>query len=264
MRKSSRIRAGRSRHGRAFRTQLPGASSRRPGVSGSSRGAAGTMTAAGQARGAESKARAEPWAERASRGGAGAGGMHAGICSRRQHVQHLVVDAEQCRRGRAPAIVGEEQRAACPATSRRRPGLPLAGSPDAGSPGHESPADGAVPTRRRDFPLDTSSPNWAAAWPELEALAQELAITQHGGEPEAAALQEQLSHRETEVLRYLPSLLTASEIGAELYVSVNTVKAHLRSIYRKLGVSRRRDAVARARQYGILRGPSSPDEYPVE
>ena len=85
----------------------------------------------------------------------------------------------------------------------------------------------------------------------------------YGGKPKAAALREQLSHHETEVLRYLPSVLTAGEIGAELYVSVNTVKAHLRSIYRKLGVSRRYDAVARARQYGILRGPPSPDEYPV-
>jgi LuxR family maltose regulon positive regulatory protein len=35
-------------------------------------------------------------------------------------------------------------------------------------------------------------------------------------------------------------------------VSVNTVKAHLRSIYRKLGVSRRRDAVIRAREWGLL------------
>jgi LuxR family maltose regulon positive regulatory protein len=55
-----------------------------------------------------------------------------------------------------------------------------------------------------------------------------------------------------EVLRLLPSELTAVEIGAELYVSVNTVKAHMRSIYRKLGVSRRREATIHARNHGLL------------
>jgi LuxR family maltose regulon positive regulatory protein len=48
-------------------------------------------------------------------------------------------------------------------------------------------------------------------------------------------------------------MLTAAEIGAELYVSVNTVKAHLRSIYRKLGATRRRDAVVQAHRYGFLK-----------
>src|SRR3954471_1615478 len=47
-----------------------------------------------------------------------------------------------------------------------------------------------------------------------------------------------LSSRERQVLGYAPSMLSAAEIGSELFVSVNTVKAHLRSIYRKLGVSR--------------------------
>jgi LuxR family maltose regulon positive regulatory protein len=47
-------------------------------------------------------------------------------------------------------------------------------------------------------------------------------------------------------------MLTAGEIADELYVSVNTVKAHLRSIYCKLGVSRRRAAVDLARRRGIL------------
>jgi len=61
-----------------------------------------------------------------------------------------------------------------------------------------------------------------------------------------------LSHRETEVLRYLPTMLTAAEIGEELGVSVNTIKAHMRAIYRKLGTSRRRQAVARAREHGLI------------
>jgi len=61
-----------------------------------------------------------------------------------------------------------------------------------------------------------------------------------------------LSSRERQVLGYAPSMLSAAEIGSELFVSVNTVKAHLRSIYRKLGVSRRRDAVIQARRRGLL------------
>jgi ATP/maltotriose-dependent transcriptional regulator MalT len=61
-----------------------------------------------------------------------------------------------------------------------------------------------------------------------------------------------LSLREREVLGYAPSMLSAAEIGMELFVSVNTVKAHLKSIYRKLGVTRRRDAVAEARRLGLL------------
>lgn len=45
---------------------------------------------------------------------------------------------------------------------------------------------------------------------------------------------------------------TADEISAMQFVSVNTVKTHLRAIYRKLGVRTRRDAVAVARQRGLL------------
>ncbi len=63
---------------------------------------------------------------------------------------------------------------------------------------------------------------------------------------------DELSERELEVLRYLPTMLTASEIAAELYVSVNTIKAHTRSIYAKLGASRRQDAVVRAYRCGLL------------
>ncbi|MEU4424373.1 LuxR C-terminal-related transcriptional regulator [Actinoplanes sp. NPDC024001] len=73
-----------------------------------------------------------------------------------------------------------------------------------------------------------------------------------GRPTEAALAAENLSEREAEVVRYLPTMLTAAQIAAELGVSVNTVRAHLRSIYRKLGAERRSDAVARAREAGIL------------
>ena len=56
-------------------------------------------------------------------------------------------------------------------------------------------------------------------------------------------MHEPLSERELTVLRYLPTLLSSSEIAGELFVTVNTVKSHLKSIYRKLEVSSRREAV---------------------
>ncbi|WP_433463338.1 LuxR C-terminal-related transcriptional regulator [Spirillospora sp. CA-128828] len=61
-----------------------------------------------------------------------------------------------------------------------------------------------------------------------------------------------LTERELTVLRYLQSVLTTEEIAAELHVSVNTVKTHLRHIYRKLTASRRREAVRKAREAQLL------------
>jgi LuxR family maltose regulon positive regulatory protein len=50
----------------------------------------------------------------------------------------------------------------------------------------------------------------------------------------------------------LPTRLSQREIGRRLFVSYNTVHSHIRSIYRKLGVSSRLDAVRRAREEGLL------------
>ncbi|HSK90107.1 MAG TPA: LuxR C-terminal-related transcriptional regulator [Euzebyales bacterium] len=71
---------------------------------------------------------------------------------------------------------------------------------------------------------------------------------------EVAALHvfEPLSERERIVLRYLPSRLSAGEIASELYVSVHTVKTHMRHIYRKLRATSRREAVDRARTLDLL------------
>jgi LuxR family maltose regulon positive regulatory protein len=65
-----------------------------------------------------------------------------------------------------------------------------------------------------------------------------------------------LSASETRVLRYLPTHLSLREVGNELYLSVNTVKAHIRSIYAKLDVHSRSQAIERARAGGLL-APSS-------
>ena len=68
----------------------------------------------------------------------------------------------------------------------------------------------------------------------------------------ASDLADTLTKREQALLTELPSMRTAEEIADTLFVSVNTVKTHLRGIYRKLGVNRRRDAIAVAREHGLL------------
>jgi LuxR family transcriptional regulator, maltose regulon positive regulatory protein len=60
------------------------------------------------------------------------------------------------------------------------------------------------------------------------------------------------SERETAVLRLLAGKLSQREIGGVLFISFNTVKTHSRSIFRKLGVQTRADAVARARELGLI------------
>jgi len=63
---------------------------------------------------------------------------------------------------------------------------------------------------------------------------------------------EPLTGREQEVLEYMATHLSYPEIAAELYVSTNTVKTHTRAIFRKLAVSKRSGAVARARHYSLI------------
>jgi LuxR family maltose regulon positive regulatory protein len=73
---------------------------------------------------------------------------------------------------------------------------------------------------------------------------------------DAEPLQEPLSESELRVLRYLPTNLRSPEIASELFVSLNTIRTHLRNVYAKLGVHSRTDAVKRARELGLL-SPSS-------
>jgi LuxR family maltose regulon positive regulatory protein len=63
---------------------------------------------------------------------------------------------------------------------------------------------------------------------------------------------EPLSDRELEVLQLIAEGLTNPEIASRLYLAKNTVKAHTRNIYGKLGVHNRTQAVARARSLGLL------------
>jgi LuxR family transcriptional regulator, maltose regulon positive regulatory protein len=65
-------------------------------------------------------------------------------------------------------------------------------------------------------------------------------------------LVEDFSEREIDVLRLLGGALSQREIGDALFISFNTVKTHSKSIYRKLGVGQRIDAVARARELDLI------------
>ena len=71
-------------------------------------------------------------------------------------------------------------------------------------------------------------------------------------------LVEEPSAAELAVLRYLATGLSRREIGVRLYISMNTVKTHARELYRKLGVTSRADAVARAEALGLLDRTESP------
>lgn len=63
---------------------------------------------------------------------------------------------------------------------------------------------------------------------------------------------EELTQRELDLLAYLPTRLSNLEIAHRLYVSVNTVKSHLKNIYRKLEVTSRDRAVERTIELGLL------------
>jgi ATP/maltotriose-dependent transcriptional regulator MalT len=78
-----------------------------------------------------------------------------------------------------------------------------------------------------------------------------LAVTPQTPE-ESTTLVEPLTERELAVLQLLPSMQSNLEIAEEMFVSVNTVKVHLKTLYRKLDVPNRRSAVRRSRTLGLL------------
>jgi LuxR family transcriptional regulator, maltose regulon positive regulatory protein len=105
-------------------------------------------------------------------------------------------------------------------------------------------------------PVLRSDPDLAHAHRRLlepDLVSPGRVLVQKPGAGEAAPLiVEQLSGREREVLRLVSTMLSTAEMAAEMYISVNTVKSHLKSIYRKLAVTQRGEAVRRARQLELL------------
>ena len=87
-----------------------------------------------------------------------------------------------------------------------------------------------APARRRDHPTASA---------EVPRPATVMAV-------------EPLTEREREVLRHVSGMLNTAEVASEMYISVNTVKSHLKSIYRKLAAAHRGEAVRRARQLELI------------
>jgi len=117
--------------------------------------------------------------------------------------------------------------------------------------------------------LDAAASSLAAARDEIEELVDPTAVgalladvagelADARGRVDRGPVGESPSEAELAVLRLLTSELTTRQIGAELYLSLNTVRSHTRALYRKLGVNARTDAVARAEALGLLVGSDSP------
>jgi LuxR family transcriptional regulator, maltose regulon positive regulatory protein len=97
----------------------------------------------------------------------------------------------------------------------------------------------------------------AAKFPELGILAQRWEETERrlaGADVDApvAPVHDELSEREHDVLKMLPTAHSEAEIGKELFISYHTVHSHIRTIYRKLGTTSRAQTVERARATGLL------------
>jgi len=91
--------------------------------------------------------------------------------------------------------------------------------------------------------------------PELTGTVDALLVhLGRGGPQHPESLADPLTDREMSVLQFLPTMMTNGEIAADLFVSVNTVKAHLKRIFLKLDVTSKRQAVQRARELGLLSG----------
>jgi LuxR family transcriptional regulator, maltose regulon positive regulatory protein len=160
-----------------------------------------------------------------------------------------------------------------PALARARSGLPRAG------PREREAADSAVELARRGAgrlelaaALLTAAAMAPAPDPQVLAWVQEARdVVRHCADagpvvsswleaamrrvahgPPGADVVEPLTERELDILRLLPGPTTQRELADSLFVTPNTLKTHLRAVYRKLGAQSRSDAVVRARRRGLI------------
>jgi DNA-binding NarL/FixJ family response regulator len=117
----------------------------------------------------------------------------------------------------------------------------------------QSVLESSTPSPRRSPLSPLQEPTGASANMRAASEGGESSrLGRSGSDPGSNPLVESLSRREIEVLKGMAAMLPTEEIAAQLYVSTNTVKTHVRSILRKLSASRRNEAVRRAQSLGIL------------
>jgi ATP/maltotriose-dependent transcriptional regulator MalT len=116
-----------------------------------------------------------------------------------------------------------------------------------------APGSSAAATRVREAP-DRPVPEPA---PSMNRARTFLA-----DEPQFHPFVERLTPRECDVLRHLPTMTTRRDLAQPLVISHNTLKTHLKVIYRKLGVVTRSDAVDRARLLNLLQLGTAPSASP--
>ena len=180
----------------------------------------------------------------------------------------VLLARQRWRSGNGAAVVsvlsdhhGRGSRRCHPRTLIERSGLLALGAADRGDRGATlvSLRDALVTTEETGIwaPLLVLAPDLTKL---LETRADELGphqglaleLVDRARTSPAPAYVEPLTERETSVLCHLPTLMSNHEIADVMHVSVNTVKTHLKSLYRKLGVASRREAVLRGRALELL------------
>jgi len=114
----------------------------------------------------------------------------------------------------------------------------------------DRPAAHAALARARE--VVEEEPVSASAIRRLEEAENRLGRGAARSAVRSGVLTEELTDRELSILRALQGTATQREIGSALFLSINTVKAYNKSLYRKLGVASRHDAVRAARDLGLI------------
>jgi LuxR family transcriptional regulator, maltose regulon positive regulatory protein len=117
---------------------------------------------------------------------------------------------------------------------------------------HQGSVLHALGKRERSQAAITEARSIIGSCPDPGILTERLSACGRCPRADTSSGDERLTRRERRVLQLLTSDLSERDIGHELYVSHNTVHSHVRSIYRKLGVSSRSGALERTRALGLL------------
>jgi LuxR family maltose regulon positive regulatory protein len=115
--------------------------------------------------------------------------------------------------------------------------------------GHRSEAQTTLLRARKALDNDPSAPFVHALLSEAETRIGRVAVR---SATRTGVLLDSLTDREMKILRMLPGTASQREIGAALFLSINTIKAYNKSLYRKLGAASRSEAVSTARHLGLI------------